>query len=145
MAIPSINFQTPYVEDQGGGGPLGAIGSALQVAAPFAAFIPGVGPLASLAIGAGANAIGGVMQGGGVGNAPGDAIAGALGVGINKMDPRFTREEDLVEEVEKESPFYSLYPGRKRTPSETRYEWIDGPTTFDSVDYQVPFLGRQVF
>jgi hypothetical protein len=63
---------------QGGGGFFSKLGGILKVAAPIAAsFIPGVGPMAAMAIGAAGNAAGTKMQGGSWGQALGGAALGA--------------------------------------------------------------------
>src|SRR5258708_18837645 len=59
---------------------LGDIGKFIGKAAPFASLIPGVGPLAGAAIGAG----GSLLSGGGAGGAVAGGLEGALGGLANK-------------------------------------------------------------
>lgn len=61
-------------QNKKGGGVKGFLGGLLKTAAPFAAFIPGIGPAASIAMGAGAGILGGKLQG--------QSNLGALGSGL---------------------------------------------------------------
>lgn len=70
------NAQNQPQQKQGGGGIGGFLGNILKVAAPAAAFIPAVGPLASVGIGAAAGALGNKMSGGSL---AGGALQGGLG------------------------------------------------------------------
>lgn len=71
--------QQPKEEEKKGGGIKGFLGGVLKAAAPFANFIPGVGPIAAIGLGAAGGALGNKMQGGGLVSG---AAQGALGAGI---------------------------------------------------------------
>jgi hypothetical protein len=66
-------------QEQKGGGVKGFLGGLLKTAAPFAAFIPGVGPLAAVGWGAAGGALGNKLQGGGLVSG---AAQGAIGAGL---------------------------------------------------------------
>jgi len=69
---------------QKSGGFKAGLGKVLKVAAPFAAFIPGVGPLASMGISAAAGGLGSALDGGGAGGVVANAAMSAAG---NRMMP----------------------------------------------------------
>lgn len=71
--------QSQQQEKKKGGGIGGFLGGVLKVASPFAALIPGVGPLAAMGLGAAGSAIGGKLQGQGLGGMLGSAAMGAGG------------------------------------------------------------------
>ena len=64
-------------QQQKSSGGSGFLGGLLKVAAPFAALIPGVGPLAAVGISTGANALGTKLQGGSWGDAAKSGVMGA--------------------------------------------------------------------
>ena len=83
-------------QNKKGGGIGGFLGGVLKTAAPFAAFIPGVGPLAAIGLGAAGGALGNKLQGGSLvsGALQGGASAGigaagrslASGQGLNPFN-----------------------------------------------------------
>lgn len=66
-------------QQQKSGGVKGFLGGLLKTAAPFASFIPGVGPIAAIGLGAAGGALGNKMQGGGLVSG---ALQGGVGAGI---------------------------------------------------------------
>lgn len=78
-AVNMSRNAVPQQQQQGGGGIKGFLGGALKIASPFASLIPGVGPLAGMALGAAGGALGNKMQGGG---AMAGAAQGGIGAGM---------------------------------------------------------------
>lgn len=79
LALSQGAQQQGQGQEKKGGGVKGFLGGVLKTAAPFAAFIPGVGPLAAIGLGAAGGALGNKMQGNGFVSG---AIQGGLGAGI---------------------------------------------------------------
>lgn len=71
--------QQQQQQEKNGGGVKGFLGGLLKTAAPFASFIPGVGPLAAIGLGAAGGALGNKLQGGGLVSG---AAQGAIGAGV---------------------------------------------------------------
>ena len=69
----------PNAETKKVGGVRGFLGGALKMAAPLAALIPGIGPAASIGLGAAAGVVGGKLQGQSMRGALGSGVATGLG------------------------------------------------------------------